>query len=240
MDAIRTTNLVKKYGQKLAVENLSLAVRAGTMIGFLGPNGSGKSTTINCMTNLLDPTSSEIELLNQRFNADNAAIKRRIGVMPETLGLFEPLYAHEFLAFVARMFGLDEATTRKRVTELLAALELTDTSKTLSEYSTGMRKRVAFAASVIHSPEVLFLDEPFESIDPAGVALMKQWLRRVTEQGRTVFITSHVLETVERICTSAAIVTRPGKLVWQGDISSFPIRYDGQEFPALEPLFLHL
>src|SRR5664280_193561 len=216
MDAIRTTNLVKKYGQKLAVENLSLAVRAGTMFGFLGPNGSGKSTTIGCMTGLLDATSGQIELL----------------------------YAHEFLAFVARMFGLDEATTRLRVTELLEALELTDTSKTLSEYSTGMRKRVAFAAAVIHRPEVLFLDEPFESIDPAGVSLMKQWLRRFTEQGRTVFITSHVLETVERVCQEVAIITRPGKLVWQGDITALAndgaVVCNGQEFRALEPLFLHL
>src|SRR5450631_1765032 len=193
MDAIRITNLVKKYGQQLAVENLSLAVPAGTMFGFLGPNGSGKSTTIGCMTGLLDPTSGEVELLGQRFDASdsagNPAIKRR-------------------------MCGLDDATTRKRVTELLAALELTDPGKTLSEYSTGMRKRVAFAAAVIHRPEVLFLDEPFESIDPAGVSLMKQWLRRFTEQGRTVFITSHVLETVERVCQEVAIVTAPGKLVW--------------------------
>ena len=133
MDAIRTTNLVKKYGQELAVENLSLAVPAGTMFGFLGPNGSGKSTTIGCMTGLLDATSGEIELLGQRFTADNAGIKRRIGVMPETLGLFEPLYAHEFLAFVARMFGLDEATTRRRVTELLEALELTDFTPALPD-----------------------------------------------------------------------------------------------------------
>src|ERR1039457_6438651 len=173
MDAIRTTHLVKKYGQQLDVEDLSIAVEAGTMFGFPGPNGSGKSTTIGCMTGLLDATSGEIELLGQRFTADNAGIKRRIGVRPETLDLLEPLYAHEVLAFVARMFGLDEATTRRRVTELLEALELTDTSKTLSEYSTGMRKRVPFAAAVILSPEVLFLDEPFESIDPAGVSLMK-------------------------------------------------------------------
>ena len=128
--------------------------------------------------------------------------------------------------------------------ELLQALELTDSSKTLGEYSTGMRKRVAFAAAVIHSPEVLFLDEPFESIDPAGVALMKQWLRRLTEQGRTVFITSHVLETVERLCDRVAIVTRPGKLVWQGDITALAndgtLECDGKQFRALEPLFLHL
>ena len=244
MDAIRISNLVKNYGTVVAVENLSLDVPKGAMFGFLGPNGSGKSTTIGCLTGLLDPTAGSIEILGERFTADSAALKRRMGVMPETLGLFDPLYAHEFLAFVGRMFGLDEATTRKRVAELLEALELTDSSKTLSEYSTGMRKRVAFAAAVIHTPEVLFLDEPFESIDPAGVSLMKQWLRRLTEQGRTVFITSHVLETVERLCDRVAVVTRPGKLVWQGDITALAkdgtVECDGQQFDSLETLFLHL
>ena len=164
--------------------------------------------------------------------------------MPETLGLFEPLYAHEFLAFVARMFGLDETTTRRRVTELLEALELTDTSKTLCEYSTGMRKRVAFAAAVIHSPEVLFLDEPFESIDPAGVSLMKQWLRRFTEQGRTVFITSHVLETVERVCRKSPSSRGPanssGRATSRALANDGAVECNGQEFHALEPLFLHL
>ena len=244
MDAVSISHLVKKYGQVVAVEDLSLRVRRGSMFGFLGPNGSGKSTTIGCLTGLLDPTSGDVEILGQRFTADAAALKRRMGVMPETLGLFEPLYAHEFLGFVGRMFGLDEQTTRKRTEELLTALELEDSRKMLSEYSTGMRKRMAFAAAVIHSPEVLFLDEPFESIDPAGVALMKQWLRRFTEQGRTVFITSHVLETVERLCDEVAIITRPGKLVWQGDITVLAndgaIEFDGRQFRALEPLFLHL
>jgi len=242
--AILMRNLAKTYGMVVAVEDLSLAVPKGSMFGFLGPNGSGKSTTIGCLTGLLDPSAGEMEILGERFTAESADLKRRMGVMPETLGLFEPLYAHEFLAFVARMFGLDEATTRTRVTELLAALELTDTRKTLAEFSTGMRKRVAFAAAVIHSPEVLFLDEPFESIDPAGVALMKQWLRRFTEQGRTVFITSHVLDTVERLCTAVAIITKPGKLVWQGDVTVLAndgkLQFNGQEFTALEPLFLHL
>jgi len=244
MDAIRITNLVKHYGAVTAVENLSLSVRSGRIFGFLGPNGSGKSTTIGCLTGLLDPTSGTVELLGEVFDSENAAIKKRIGVMPETLGLFDPLYAQEFLAFVARMFGLDEVTTRQRVTELLDALELTDSSKTLAEYSTGMRKRVAFAAAVIHSPEVLFLDEPFESIDPAGVALMKQWLRRFADQGRTVFMTTHVLETVVRICHDIAIISRPGKLVWEGDVTLLAnddsLTYNGQEFRTLESLFLHL
>lgn len=244
MDAIRISHLVKKYGTVVAVDDLSLSVPMGSLFGFLGPNGSGKSTTIGCLTGLLDPTAGGVEILGQPFGANSAGLKRRIGVMPETLGLFEPLRAHEFLAFIARMFGLDEATTRGRVSELLKAMELTDSSKTLSEYSAGMRKRVAFAAAIIHSPEVLFLDEPFESIDPAGVAMMKQWLRRLAEQGRTVFITSHVLETVERLCDRVAIITRPGRLLWNGEITALAqdgsIKLDGQEFRALEPLFLHL
>ena len=244
VDAIRITNLVKRYGNALAVENLSLSVPRGSMFGFLGPNGSGKSTTIGCLTGLLGPTSGTVEILGGRFTAESADLKRRMGVMPETLGLFDPLYAHEFLTFVARMYGLQEHEVQRRVKELLSALELTDSSKTLAEYSTGMRKRVSFAAAVIHSPDVLFLDEPFESIDPAGVALLKQWLRRFTEQGRTVFITSHVLETVERLCDRVAIITKPGKLVWQGDITVLAhdgaVQFDGRDFDSLEELFLHL
>src|SRR5438046_9478715 len=114
MDAIRITNLSKQYGTVLAVENLSLTVRAGTMFGFLGPNGSGKSTTIGCLTGLLDPTAGEIEILGSRFTTESAALKRRMGVMPDTLGLFEPLYAHEFLAFIGRLSALDESTTCAR------------------------------------------------------------------------------------------------------------------------------
>jgi ABC-2 type transport system ATP-binding protein len=243
-DAIRITNLVKRYGNFLAVENLSLSVPRGSMFGFLGPNGSGKSTTIGCLTGLLDPTSGSVEILGNQFTTESADLKRRMGVMPETLGLFDPLYAHEFLTFVARMYGLQEVEVQQRTKELLHALELTDSGKTLAEYSTGMRKRVSFAAAVIHSPDVLFLDEPFESIDPAGVALLKQWLRRFTEQGRTVFITSHVLETVERLCDRVAIITKPGKLVWQGDITALAhagmVQFDGREFDSLEELFLHL
>lgn len=244
MDAIRLTNLVKSYRSTIAIGGLSLTVPAGTMFGFLGPNGAGKSTTIGCMTGLLEPDSGQIEILGQKLTLDDTALKRRIGVMPETLGLFDPLYAHEFLAFVARMFGLDEASTQRRVAELLEALELNDASKRLSEYSAGMRKRVAFAAAVIHSPEILFLDEPFESIDPAGVSLMKRWLRRFTDHGKTVFITSHVLETVERVCSEVAIIAAPGKLVWQGDITAFDaggeILHEGEQFASLEALFLHL
>ncbi len=243
--AIEVVNLKKKYGENIAVQDLSFSVPPGTLFGFLGPNGSGKSTTIGCLTGLLDPTAGQIKILGEPFDDKNLAVKRRIGVMPETLGLFDSLYAHEFLAFQARIFGLDEETTQRRVEELLEAIELADAGKKrISQFSAGMRKRLAFAAAMIHGPDLLFLDEPFESIDPAGVAVMKEWLRRFAAQGHTVFLTTHVLETAERLCSQAAIITRPGKLVWQGSLGQLAaegvISHEGHWFRSLEQLFLYL
>jgi ABC-2 type transport system ATP-binding protein len=242
--AIKIENLTKRYGETLAVDRLSLDVPAGSLFGFLGPNGAGKSTTIGCLTGLIDPTSGEISLLGERFSADSVELKRRIGVMPEGLALFDHLYAHEFLAFSARMFQLDEHTVRQRVEELLTVLDLTSSyRKRLAEFSTGMRKKVAFAAAIIHRPEILFLDEPFESIDPAGVAMLKDWLRRFVAGGRTVFMTTHVLETVERLCDDVAII-KSGNVAWRGDVahlaSGGKLECDGQQFNTLEALFLSL
>ena len=245
MNAIEISNLRKQYGKKVAVENLSLYVPSGSFFGFLGPNGAGKSTTIGCLTGLLDPTDGCIRLLGEQFNGNAPALKRRIGVMPENLGLFEALYAHEFLAFQARIYGLDESTARLRVTELLEAMELSGQGKKpLAEFSAGMRKRVAFSAAIIARPEILFLDEPFESIDPGGVAIMKEWLSQLISQGRTVFMTTHMLENVERLCDRVAIIKRPGLLLWEGDITSLPdnrpIVHEGREFRTLEELYLHV
>lgn len=244
-NAIEIEHLTKRYGAVAAVDGLTLAIPAGCFFGFLGPNGSGKSTTIGCLTGLLEPDAGEVRLLGERFTVDCVAAKRRIGVLPETLGLFDALYAHEFLAFQARMYGVDEAATRLRVTELLAAMELEgEGRKPLGDFSAGMRKRVAFAAALVHRPEILFLDEPFESVDPAGVALMKGWLATLIGQGRTVFMTSHVLETVERVCDRVAIVQAPGRLLWTGDIRPLavdrPVIADGHDFHTLESLYLHV
>lgn len=245
MKAIEVSHLRKQYGEAVAVEDLSFSVPAGCFFGLLGPNGAGKSTTIGCLTGLLDPTAGEIRILDQPFHGANAALKRQIGVMPEHLGLFDALYAHEFLTFHGAMYGLSASAARLRVAQLLEALDLGNQGKKLlGEFSSGMRRRVAFAAAIIHSPQILFLDEPFESIDPVGVALLKQWLRRFVDQGRTVFMTTHVLETVERLCDRVAIVQRPGRLVWEGDITALqakgPITTEGAEFHTLESLFLHL
>jgi ABC-2 type transport system ATP-binding protein len=242
--AISIENLTKRYGETLAVDQLSLSVPAGRLFGFLGPNGAGKSTTIGCLTGLIDPTSGVIKLLGQPFTTDSVELKRRIGVMPEGLALFDHLYAHEFLAFTARMYNLDEQTVRQRVEELLTVLDLTSTyRKRLAEFSTGMRKKIAFAAAIIHRPEILFLDEPFESIDPAGVAMLKDWLRRFVAGGRTVFMTTHALETVERLCDDVAII-KSGRVAWRGDLGRLAnggaLECDGRQFNTLEALFLHL
>jgi ABC-2 type transport system ATP-binding protein len=242
--AIQIENLTKRYGDVIAVDRLSLDVPMGRMFGFLGPNGAGKSTTIGCLTGLLDPSAGGVKLLGRPFNSNSTELKKRIGVMPEGLALFDHLYAHEFLTFTARMYGLDAETARDRIEELLLVMDLaTARRKRLSEFSTGMRKKIAFAASIIHRPEILFLDEPFESIDPSGVAMLKDWLRRFVAGGRTVFLTTHVLETVERLCDDVAII-KAGRLAWRGEIGPLArggaLEYDGRYFKSLESLFLYL
>jgi ABC-2 type transport system ATP-binding protein len=244
-NAIEVSGLRKEFGEVVAVESLTFSVPAGTFFGFLGPNGAGKSTTIACLTGLLDPTAGAMRLLEQPFDSNAVDLKRRIGVMPDNLGLFEYLYAHEFLAFQGELYGLSRDEARERTDALLEALELSNEGrKPLSSFSAGMRKRVAFAAAVIHGPDILFLDEPFESIDPAGVALMKQWLRQFTAKGRTVFFTTHVLEAAERLCERVAIIRKGGQVVWTGDITPLArdgsLIVDGQSFDTLEALFLHL
>jgi ABC-2 type transport system ATP-binding protein len=155
------------------------------------------------------------------------------------------LYAQEFVAFHGGVYGLDRDRSEARAAELLDALGLGGQSrKPLAEFSAGMRKRVAFAAAIVHRPDILFLDEPFESVDPAGVALMKQWLRDIASQGRTVFLASHVLETVERLCDRVAIVKAPGQVDWQGDITGFTsarrVEVEGRAYATLEDLYLDL
>jgi ABC-2 type transport system ATP-binding protein len=242
--AIEIRNLTKDFGNVRAVDNLSLAVPRGKLFGFLGPNGAGKSTTIGCLTGLIDPTAGRIELLGEPFTDDSVELKRRIGVMPEGLALFDQLYAHEFLAFNARMYGLNEPTIRERVEQLLSVLDLNMNFRVrLADYSTGMRKKVSFAAALIHRPEILFLDEPFESIDPSSVAMLKDWLRHFVAGGRTVFMTTHVLETVERLCDDVAII-KAGRIVWQGNIGDLAnggtLEHEGERFKTLESLFLRL
>jgi ABC-2 type transport system ATP-binding protein len=216
--AIETTALTRRFGDFEAVIDVNLRVDAGQFFGFLGPNGAGKSTTIKMLTGLLAPTSGSIRILGEDLQANPAEIKRQIGVVPEGMALFGRLTAEEYLRFVGRMYGLDRATTLQRTQELLEFMQLADENKKLiTDFSHGMQKKLALAAAVIHGPRVLFLDEPFEGVDAVAAGTLKAMLQRMIARGATVFLTSHVLEIVERLCTHIAIIHR-GRLVAQGSL----------------------
>ncbi len=238
--AILTEALSRQFGSLIAVDAIHLTVQPGQFFGFLGPNGAGKSTTIKMLTGLLAPTSGRMRILGLDFAAHSLEIKRQIGVVPEGMGLFERLTGAEYLDFVGRMYGLDRATTAQRTAELLDFMQLADRPKSLiADYSHGMQKKLALAASVIHRPKVLFLDEPFEGVDALAAGALKQLLARMTESGATIFLTSHVLEIVERLCSHVAIIHK-GRLVAQGSLAELRAGISGTEGSkmTLEEIFL--
>jgi ABC-2 type transport system ATP-binding protein len=216
--AIETIGLSRIYETVRAVDGIDLRVERSSFYGFLGPNGAGKSTTIKILTGITAPSSGEARILGYHLRRSPLLIKRRIGVVPEDLCLFENLTASEYLVFVGRMYHLPRAVASRRCEELLALLGLADTGKTLVlEFSHGMKKKLSLAASIIHDPELLFLDEPFEGVDAITSRTIRAVLDRMVERGATVFLTSHILEIVERLCTHVGIIHR-GKLVRQGPL----------------------
>lgn len=217
--AIETTGLTRRFGEFEAVKDVNLRVEAGQFFGFLGPNGAGKSTTIKMLTGLLAPSSGSIRILGEDLQAKSAEIKRQVGVVPEGMALLGRLTANEYLRFVGRMYGLDRETALQRTSELLEFMQLADERKKLiTDFSHGMQKKLAMAAAVIHGPRVLFLDEPFEGVDAVAAGTLKSMLQRMIARGATVFLTSHVLEIVERLCSHVAIIHR-GRLVAQGSLA---------------------
>ena len=232
--AIETTNLTRDFGKFRAVDDLTLRVEAGRFYGFLGPNGAGKSTTIKMLTGLLAPSSGTIRILGEDTGDPRRAleVKRRIGVVPENLALFDNLTAREYLTFIGRMYLLPRDTVRARAEELLAMMELAHEEKKLTvEFSHGMKKKLALAAALIPNPELLFLDEPFEGVDAVASRVLRDILKQCVGRGATIFLTSHVLEIVEKLCTDVGIIAR-GKLVHQGTMEE--LHRDG----SLEDKFL--
>jgi len=216
--AIQTRGLTRRFGELTAVEDVSMSVAQGQFFGFLGPNGAGKSTTIKMLTGLLEPSAGSIEILGQPFGAGALELKAQIGVVPEGMALLGRLTAREYLRFVGRMYGLDAETTERRTEELLEFMHLADEHKKLvTDFSHGMQKKLAMAAAVIHGPKVLFLDEPFEGVDVIAAGMLKSMLVRMASRGVTIFLTTHVLEIVERLCSHVAIIFE-GRLVANGSI----------------------
>jgi ABC-2 type transport system ATP-binding protein len=231
--AISTDHLTRRFGDLVAVQDVNLRVAPGQFFGFLGPNGAGKSTTIKMLTGLLAPSSGRMQILGIDLTQDSVEVKRQIGVVPEGMALFGRLTGSEYLNFVGRMYGLDRTTAAKRTAELLDFMQLVDQPKALvTDYSHGMQKKLALAAAVIHGPKILFLDEPFEGVDAIASNTLKSMLQNMIARGATIFLTSHVLEIVERLCSHVAIIHR-GQLVAQGSLEELRAGVEAQAAAAL-------
>src|SRR5947209_2863683 len=250
--AIQTRGLTRQFGELIAVDNVTFSVAQGQFFGFLGPNGAGKSTTIKMLTGLLEPSAGSIEILGRPFTASALDLKRQIGVVPEGMALLGRLTAPEYLRFVGRMYGLDRETTNQRTEELLEFMKLANESRKLvTDFSHGMQKKLSLAAAVIHGPRLLFLDEPFEGVDAIAAGMLKTMLQRMISRGATIFLTTHVLEIVERLCSHVAII-HEGRLVAQGSLDDLRAGIEtdsaavneGVSFPGerltLEALFLRI
>jgi len=232
--AIETSSLTRDFDGFRAVDQIDLRVERGSFYGFLGPNGAGKSTTIKMLTGLMAPTAGSMRIIGQDVSDPRRAlaVKRRVGVVPENLALFDNLTAREYLTFVGRMYLLPKPTIRERCEELLQLMELANEEKKLTlEFSHGMKKKLALAAALLPDPELLFLDEPFEGVDAVASRVLRDMLKRCVGRGATIFLTSHVLEIVERLCTDVGIIAR-GRLVHQGSMDE--LRREG----SLEDKFL--
>ncbi len=217
--AVETHGLTRHFGDVKAVDGLDLAVPAGSFYGYLGPNGAGKSTTLKCLTGLLRPTSGRQRVLGLDPFADAVAMKRRVGVVPEETALFERLTARETLTFVGRVHGLEASAIAHRSGELLELLELERaTDRLVADYSHGMKKKLALAVALLPAPELLFLDEPFEGIDAIASRQIKEVLQTVVRRGGTVFLTSHILEVVERLADHIGVINQ-GRIVAQGSLA---------------------
>lgn len=222
MNCIEINNLTKTYGSKtIALDGLDLVVQRGKIVGFLGPNGAGKSTTINIIAGMVQKDGGNVEIFGSRVGNNDYEFKRRVGFVLERPIYFDKLSVYEHLTFLASMYGIEKNDARSRTEELIEFFDLADRQNDwIEKYSAGMKKRVSLAAALVHKPELLVLDEPLDGIDPIIAKRIKDLLKDFAQINGTILISSHNLDTIERICDEVAIVNK-GKLVFQsgtGDI----------------------
>ncbi len=215
MPAIELIDVTKRFGSKEALKGLSFQVAQGSIFGFLGPNGAGKTTTMSILTGILRPSSGIALVLGQEMAPAREALRKRIGTVHDSENMFEQLTAAEHIEFSARLYGLRGSEIRRRREELLGLLGLNDDAdRPIQTYSHGMKKKTALACALVHDPEILFLDEPFEGMDAASILSVMHNIKLLRARGVTVFLTSHILDLVERICDEVAIVV-DGRSVYQ-------------------------
>lgn len=215
-NAIDAQDVVKLYGNNLALDHLYLQIPAGSFFGLVGPNGAGKSTFLSIATGLLEPDRGTVFINGISMWDEPVAAKGGLGVLPDGMHMFDRLSGIEHLTFVAQLRGLDKQTAIQRSRSLLQAFELPlDKKKTISEYSTGMRKKIGLALALVTSPRLVVLDEPFEAVDPVSANTLQQVLKEYVKLGGTVVLSSHVMATVESLCTHVAVINQ-GRILVSG------------------------
>lgn len=210
---IETRGLTRHFGATKAVEDLDLRVEPGEILGLLGPNGAGKTTTVKILTGMIKPTKGSAWVAGFDVEEDPLEVKRRIGYVPEAGALYETLTAGEYLTMVANLRGIDGEHADRKINELLDLFDVLDArDRRLAGHSKGMRQKILISAALLDNPEVLFLDEPLNGVDANAALVVKQLLRELASQGRTILFCSHILEVVERICTRIVIVDKGRKI----------------------------
>ena len=236
---IETQALVKRYGDKVAVNNVSLEVQAGEVFGFLGPNGAGKTTTIKMIVGLLQPSSGTVKVAGYDVQSQPLQAKAASGYVPDTPNLYAKLTARELLRFVGDLYDLDRQHMAQRTEELLRVLDLAEAAdNTIDSYSHGMQQKTSLAAALMHDPKVLVLDEPTVGLDPKSARLIKDILRQMADRGSAVFLSTHILEIAERMCDRIGIINK-GELVAVGTMNELRSLGKAGEV-SLEDIFLGL
>lgn len=241
---IETQNLTKRYGEKTAVDGVSLQVHGGEIFGFLGPNGAGKTTTIKMIVGLLQPSSGTVKVAGYDVQAQSLQAKAASGYVPDSPNLYPKLTARELLRFVGDLYGLESSQVERRSDELLRLFDLSAASDdTIDSYSHGMQQKTALATALVHDPRVLVLDEPTVGLDPKSARLIKDILRQMAERGAAVFLSTHILEIAERMCDRIGIISQ-GRLIasgTMGDLRSLGRESaQDQDSGSLEDIFLGL
>jgi len=236
---IETRNLIKRYGDKVAVNDVSFDVYQGEVFGFLGPNGAGKTTTIKVIVGLLQPTSGTVKVAGYDIQTQSMLAKASSGYVPDTPNLYAKLTGRELLRFVGDLYNMDRAQVTRRIDELLRMFDLTSAAEdTVDSYSHGMQQKASLAAALMHDPKVLILDEPTVGLDPKSARLIKDILRQLADRGAAVMLSTHILEIAERMCDRIGIINK-GQLIAVGTMDKLrTLDKTGQA--SLEDIFLSL
>ncbi len=242
---IKTENLVKKFGDKVAVDQVSFEVSGGEIFGFLGPNGAGKTTTIKMIVGLLQPTSGSAQVAGFDVQKESLQAKAASGYVPDEPNLYPKLTGRELLRFVGGLYRMEKGLVERRSEELLRMFDLTGAADdTIDSYSHGMQQKTSLATALLHDPQVLVLDEPTVGLDPKSARLIKDILRQMADRGSTVFLSTHILEIAERMCDRIGIIHQ-GRLIAIGSVTELRNQaaqgvQAGGGATSLEDIFLSL